>query len=98
VIPGHLVSFLTIKGNIAEEVASLKQQAGQDILIAGSGTLVRSLMRHDLIDQYQLLVYPVVLGSGKRLFEDVPKTPLKVVESKTFSSGVVLLSYRPDRK
>jgi dihydrofolate reductase len=87
-----------IKGNIAEEVASLKQQAGQDILIAGSGTLVRSLMRHDLIDQYQLLVYPVVLGSGKRLFEDVPKTPLKVVESKTFSSGVVLLSYRPDRK
>ncbi len=87
-----------IKGNIAEEVARLKQQPGQDILIAGSGTLVRTLMQHDLIDQYQLLVYPVVLGSGKRLFENVRKTPLKVVETKAFSSGVVLLSYQPDRK
>ena len=56
-----------IKGNIAQEVSKLKQQPGQDILISGGAGLVHSLMKHDLIDEYRLLVYPVVLGSGKRL-------------------------------
>jgi dihydrofolate reductase len=83
-----------IKGNIAEEVAKLKQQPGQDILIYGSGELVRTLMHHDLIDEYRLLVYPVVLGSGKRLFQDASKTTLSRVDTQTFSSGVVLLTYR----
>jgi dihydrofolate reductase len=87
-----------IKENVAEEVSKLKQQPGQDILIAGSGTLVHTLMQHDLIDEYRLLVYPVVLGSGKRLFRDGSKATLKLVETKTFSSGVVLLRYQPAGK
>ncbi len=84
-----------IKENVAEKVSKLKQQPGQDILIAGSGELVHTLMQHDLIDEYRLLVYPVVLGSGKRLFKDGSNATLKLVETKTFSSGVVALSYQP---
>jgi dihydrofolate reductase len=84
-----------IKGNVAEEVSKLKQQPGQDILIAGSGKLVQTLMQHDLIDDYRLLVYPVVLGSGKRLFQNGGKTTLRLVETRTFRSGVVLLHYQP---
>ena len=88
-----------MKGNIAEEVSKLKQQSGQDILIAGSGELVHTLMQHDLIDEYRLMVHPVVLGSGKRLFRDGTDTKvLKLIETKTFSSGVVLLSYQPAGK
>lgn len=87
-----------IKENIAEEVSKLKQQPGQDILVAGSATLVYTLMQHDLIDEYRLLTYPVVLGSGTRLFRDGSKATLKLVQAKTFSSGVVLLRYQPDRK
>ena len=85
-----------LKGNIAEEVARLKQQEGQDILVAGSGELVRTLMQHDLIDEYRLMVHPVVLGGGKRLFRDGSnKTVLKLADTKSFSSGVVVLSYQP---
>ena len=83
-----------IKGNIAEEVARLKQESGQDVLVFGSGTLAQTLHQYNLIDQYNLLVYPVVLGSGKRLFGDRSNVALKLVETKTFSSGVVLLAYR----
>ena len=83
-----------VKGNIAEEVSRLKQQPGGDILIFGSGELVRELMQHDLIDEYRLLVYPVVLGSGKRLFGDEIDKKLKLVGTKPFSSGVVLLRYQ----
>lgn len=88
-----------IKENVAEEITRLKQQPGGDIAIIGSATLVQSLMHHDLIDEYQLLVHPVVVGRGKRLFEDgsIP-TALRLVETRAFSSGVVLLSYQPDRK
>ena len=83
-----------ITGNIAEEISKLKQQPGNDILIFGSGQLVQTLMQHNLIDEYRLLAYPVVLGSGKRLFkEGSNKTALKLADTKTFSSGVVLLSY-----
>jgi dihydrofolate reductase len=88
-----------IKGNIAEEVSKLKQQPGQDILIAGSVELIHTLMQHDLIDEYRLMVHPVVVGSGKRLFKD--KTDMKVlklVDTKTFSSGIVVLSYQPAGK
>jgi len=88
-----------IKGNIAEEVSNLKQQPGQDILIAGSGDLVQTLMQHNLIDEYRLLVYPVALGSGKRLFREGSDTiALRLVETKTFSSGVVALVYQPTAK
>jgi len=83
-----------VKGNIVKEISKLKQQPGQDILIAGSGALVQTLMQHDLIDAYRLLVYPVVLGSGKRLFRDGSKATLRLVETRTFPSGVVLLEYQ----
>jgi dihydrofolate reductase len=84
------------KENVAEEVSRLKQQPGKDVLIFGSGDLVNTLMQHDLIDEYRLMVFPVVVGSGKRLFRDGSDTKaLRLVETKTFSSGVVVLSYQP---
>jgi dihydrofolate reductase len=82
-----------IKGNVAEEVSRLKQQPGQDILVGGSATLVQTLMQHGLIDEYRLLVYPVVLGKGKRLFRDGSHVTLRLVEAKAFGSGVVFLRY-----
>lgn len=87
-----------IKKNVVEEISRLKQQPGQDILVAGSATLVNTLVEHDLVDEYHLLIYPVVLGQGKRLFKDGSKTTLKLVETKSFSSGVVAHIYQPDRK
>jgi dihydrofolate reductase len=87
-----------IKRNIVKEVSKLKRQAGQDILIAGSCELIQTLMQYDLVDQYNLLVYPVVLGVGKRLFQDESDTRLKLVESNPFSSGVLGLVYRPARR
>jgi dihydrofolate reductase len=85
-----------IKGNPAEEVSRLKQQPGQDILIAGSAHLVNTLMPHGLIDEYRLMIHPVVVGSGKRLFsEDRDTTALRLVETKRFGSGVVVLTYQP---
>ena len=86
-----------IKANVVEEIAKLKQQPGQDILVFGSDTLVQTLIQHDLVDQYNLLVYPVVLGSGKRLFGDESKASLKLIETKAFSS-VVALIYQSERK
>ena len=88
-----------IKGDVAEEVSELKQQPGRDILIFGSGTLVNNLMRLDLIDEYRLMVFPVVLGSGQRLFGDgVEETVLELVGNDSFETGVVVLTYRPADK
>ena len=85
--------------NIPEEVSRLKRQPGQDILVAGSRALVHTLLQHDLIDEYRLMVHPVVLGSGKRLFPDGSDMKvLRLVDTRTFSSGIVLLSYQPDKK
>jgi dihydrofolate reductase len=88
-----------IKGNVAEEIAKLKQQPGKDIGITGSATLVQSLLQEDLLDELGLMIHPVVVGSGKRLLEEegVPKE-LKLVDSKTFSTGVIYLTYRPAGK
>lgn len=83
-----------LKGNLAEEVTRLKQQPGKDILVFGSCTLVHSLMQLDLIDEYRLMVFPVIVGKGKRLFGDSGAKTLKLVETKTFGSGVVVLTYR----
>src|SRR5258707_13399842 len=87
-----------IKQNVADEVAKLKQQPDQDILVFGRGTLVQTLMEHDLVDQYNLLVHSIVLGSGKRLFRDGSQVTLKLVETRMFGSGVAALIYQPDRK
>ncbi len=86
-----------IAGNAVEEIAKLKGQDGPDLAILGSGALARSLMAADLIDEYALLVYPVVLGTGKRFFNEGNKAALKLKESKTFGSGVVFLAYVPER-
>ncbi|MFX3634305.1 MAG: dihydrofolate reductase family protein [Candidatus Pristimantibacillus sp.] len=88
-----------IKGDIVEEVAKLKQKPGQDILIYGSADLIHTLMEHDLIDEYHFMIQPVVHGSGKRLFKDGSYTKaLKLVEVKTTSTGVSILSYQPEKK
>jgi len=104
-LPKHVVSAtLTdmawnnphpIRGDLAAAIARLKQQLGGGILVGGSGGLVRTLMQHGLVDEYRLLVYPVVLGSGKRLFQDVTKAAMQLVETQAFGSGVVLLRYHP---
>ena len=86
-----------IKDNIVEELTTLKQQDGKDIVVHGSATLVHTLMEHDLVDRYRLLVYPVVLGKGKRLFQEGIPATFKLLESQSFSSGVVALVYEPDR-
>src|SRR5437867_11356118 len=85
-----------LKGDVAAAVSKLKQEPGHDIVIHGSPTLIRSLMPHDLIDEYRLLVYPIVLGRGKRLFDEASQAKLKLAESETFSKGVVKLVYRRD--
>jgi dihydrofolate reductase len=85
-----------IKGNVAEEITELKQQPGKDITITGSPTLVRSLLQDDLIDELRLMIHPIVVGSGKRLFEDgSDQKALELVDSKTFGTGVVYLTYQP---
>src|SRR5919108_3888203 len=85
-----------IGGNPAEKVVELKQQAGGDILLLGSADLLNSLVQHDVIDEYRLMVFPVVLGSGKRLFRDATDiTHLQCVDTRTFESGVTVLTYRP---
>lgn len=83
-------------GNLADEITDLKQQPGGNIAIIGSAMLVQSLMKADLIDEYHLQIYPVVVGKGKRLFKDnVVTTALKLDRSQAFSSGVVNLIYQP---
>ena len=85
-----------IKGNVAEEIAKLKRQPGKDITILGSATLVRSLLADDLLDELRLMVHPVILGGGKRLFEErVDREALKLVDLRIFATGVVYLTYRP---
>jgi dihydrofolate reductase len=87
-----------IKGDVAREVSELKEQPGQDVLIYGSADLVNTLMQHGLIDEFRLMVHPIVLGSGKRLFKDeVGTTALNLVDSKTTGTGVVYLIYHPAR-
>jgi dihydrofolate reductase len=87
-----------IKDNIVAEITKIKQQDGGDIAVHGSATLVQTLMQYDLVDTYRLLVYPVVLGKGKRLFKDGTTATLKLVKSQSFSTGVAALIYEPDRK
>ncbi len=85
-----------IRGNATVDITRLKQQPGKDIAILGSGALVRSLLQDDLLDELRLIIHPIVLGRGKRLFEDGgDRQVLKLVDSRTFGTGVVSLTYRP---
>jgi dihydrofolate reductase len=85
-----------IKGDVAEEISRLKEQPGKDISISGSPTLVRSLLQDGLLDELRLMVHPILVGSGKRLFEDGgDQKALELVDAKTFSTGVLYLTYRP---
>ena len=85
-----------IRGNLAEELTKLKDQPGKEIGTVGSATLVRSLIREGLLDELRLLLHPIVVGKGARLFEEgMGQVPLKLVESKTFSTGVLSLTYAP---
>ena len=85
-----------IEGDPADFIAELKQQSGQDILQYGIGELTHTLLKRGLIDELRFLVYPVVVGSGERFFETIDKTTLKLLESRTFSTGVVALTYQPE--
>ncbi|WP_100013139.1 dihydrofolate reductase family protein [Lentibacillus sediminis] len=85
-----------IKGNFVEEISKLKQEPGQDITVHGSGQLVNSLMQHDLIDEYRLMIHPIVVGGGKRLFnENLDTKNLSLAETQPFKSGIVILRYKP---
>ena len=86
-----------ISRNVVEEVRKLKEQPGKNILVDGSSVLVHTLAQHDLVDEYTFHVYPVVLGSGKRVFPDGLRVNMKLVESKPLPSGVVWMRYQPDR-
>jgi dihydrofolate reductase len=87
-----------IQANVVDEIKKLKNQPGKDILVGGSAKLIQTLMDNDLVDTYRLLVYPVVLGSGKRLFRDGTTASLKLIESKDVGAGVVSFIYEPERK
>jgi dihydrofolate reductase len=85
-----------LHGDLAEELAMLKQEISRDILVFGSGQLVDVLTARGLVDEYRLMIFPVVLGDGKRIFpESDKKQTLKLVETKPFESGVVVLTYEP---
>jgi dihydrofolate reductase len=85
-----------IEGDAAEGIAALKKEDGPELQVHGSGNLIQTLMRHNLIDQYRLWVFPLVLGSGKRLFADgTTPSGLKLVDSKVSTTGVVIGTYEP---
>jgi dihydrofolate reductase len=85
-----------LDGDVVEEVSKLRQQPGGDIVVHGSAQLVQTLLEHDLVDELRLMVFPVVLGSGKRLFAATSnKKPLRLADSKTVGDGVEILIYEP---
>lgn len=86
-----------IKTNVVEGIKTLKEQAGTDILVAGSSKLVKTLREHDLVDEYRLMVFPVFWGKGKRFFSDGDTLGLKLIDCKIFNSGVTLSRYQPDK-
>jgi dihydrofolate reductase len=87
---------MLIKGDVAKELAELKKEQEKDLVIMGSGELIRSLMSVNLIDEYVLLIHPLVLGEGRRLFsEGVPPAYLKLASTKTTDKGVIAATYQP---
>ncbi|HEX5439622.1 MAG TPA: dihydrofolate reductase family protein [Ktedonobacterales bacterium] len=86
-----------INDNVVERVRALKEQPGKNILMDGSSVLVHTLAANDLVDEYHLLVYPVVLGGGKKVFAEGARRHLRLVEARSIPSGVVLMSYAVER-
>lgn len=85
-----------LRGDVVEAVAALKREPGKVITVLGSGELARTLLRHGLVDELSLMIDPLVLGTGKRLFEpDGRRFPLELVDAKTTSTGVIMATYRP---
>ena len=83
-----------LKGDVAQEVSKLRESLDGDVLVAGSGQLVQALLEHDLVDELRLMVFPVVLGTGKRLFGDrSDKKRLRLADSKTVGDGIAILIY-----
>jgi dihydrofolate reductase len=87
-----------LQGDVAKAVAELKEQPGKNLVVLGSGELVQTLMENDLVDEYGLMINPIVLGSGKRLFrEGAKRPPLRLVRSMSSSTGVLIATYEPER-
>jgi dihydrofolate reductase len=88
-----------VRGDVAAEVAAIKDQPGGDLLVEGSARLVHTLAQHGLVDEYRLMIFPVLLGQGKRVFPDVMPAAarLTITDSRTVGSGVLLLNLTPDR-
>jgi dihydrofolate reductase len=84
-----------INKNVAEEVAELKQQPGQDILVYGTGRLAHTLLKNGLLDEHRLWIIPTIWDSGRRIFEGMDSLKMELVESKTLPSGTVILTHRP---
>lgn len=84
-----------LQGDAADAVARLREQPGDDLTVLGSGELVRSLMRRDLVDEYVLQIHPLVLGAGRRLFPEGVHAALRLVDSVTTTTGVIIATYRP---
>lgn len=86
---------ILLRGDVTEAVSGLKEEAGKDIYMFGSGDLCQTLMRHNLIDEYLLMIHPLVLGRGKRLFQqDGPKQDLELKKSKITKDGILVLTYK----
>lgn len=103
-VPKHVVSTTLrpplewrnstlISGDVREQITKLKEQPGKEIAISGSISLIGWLLREGLLDELSLLVFPVVVGSGKRLFDAPDQVPLKLIDSRTFDNGVLSLRY-----
>ncbi len=86
-----------ISGDVVEKVRALKEQPGKNIVIDGSSVLIHTLAQNDLIDEYRLIVYPVALGGGKKVFPDEARLNLRLVEARPLPSGVVLMHYTAER-
>ncbi|HEV2582108.1 MAG TPA: dihydrofolate reductase family protein [Ktedonobacteraceae bacterium] len=93
--PLSWINSTLLKGDASETVARLKGKPGKDLVIMGSGELAQSLMRSNLIDEYVLLIHPLVLGSGRRLFPDGSAFALRLLDTRTTNNGVVIVTYQP---
>jgi dihydrofolate reductase len=85
-----------IEGDAAEEIGRLKRESGDDLLQYGVGELTRTMLRHGLVDELRLVVFPFVFGEGPRFFDQIDRTPLRLIHTQTFTSGTIALHYAPD--